>query len=1174
MPVAWPSQTALSFGKSVGGCLIVALLGRLLVALLRRRLALALHRPSPILAPKQHTVLKSAGSVHSSLVEASSTRNREPCTSSPAQEGPKQRAPIVVSSQKASVVDAGPAVTAAPTAAAAPLAVAPAPLGPTALALSQSRAGPVLLARVCMVKPGAVLQSLGSNTSSNTTNGSSSLSTTADTELMSDSGGGAIGGVAPVIAHIMETPRDLAGGTGCSPHRSGRSPQVQVRRYVGRTRLQRTAIKVHGVEPSQVPDGWQARVESALQQQGLKLEAAYLRSGCCELVVDTVVWEADGDGDDGTNGDDSAASVGLAGLLLSDAAAAAVATASEPAADAGTGAAGSGDAADGTFPMLFRRSRSRSSLNSRSNRDSDAPRNSRDGSSANVDIGALIRALQLPYEGDVEYGVTYGIDDGSVGGGDGGESFDAPASPADAMAAAGGAGAGADTSAAAVALAVVGGKDAGAPGDGAATAHAASGVARSGGGAGGSGATCLDWCTITSVRPRVLCRQGPLLIAPSASHAASQPDCQEASPPSPTPGACLSVELCLRSQGDLSDQFAANAAAATPPPQQQQQEQESRGLSSELPELLVRSQGCCLPLTVSLRAPGSSGGSSSSRAVMAGEDDGTDVAQPPLLLSPPPQRRCALTAEVGLQALPELPGLLLLEARMPHQARASVVPVLLVDDPRVAAEVGDLADSWQGAAAELRDVLLDLGCFTHHVHRAAGCLLTAALDESALPEPGSPEAEAAAADAAAAAFDGVGGGRGGGMSPRAAAAALAGGVGVVLGGVGAGRVTPPKALSPQLRTRLVDLGAHLLSWFDDAGCWPHTAVWLEVALALVESLPTEDLAQQQQQQSLVVQQAQQHFAPAARLPVPPLPAAPVPAAVSAPVPLATLTAAAGAAGRATAVEVEAAVEAEPAELEAADAAALAAAAAAADAEDYDTWRTAFSTRLIRQMHLLVLCLYIAITARSWSRRGDLQPASATAATAGAIAATAGATAAGAAAGAAAGEDTVWSWLQLLRDLAPSLVAVAPVLAPAAAWPVLRRRPDGGGAPWRALVRRCMAARHVAHLAAGVAVGWLAAAPRLPAVNDYHLGPAVFLGDGVMYLGTALVPLPAAAVLAVLRVPVYVRMWAAMGATFAPAYAWVRAALVSGLALATNAALHVFMEEMYRRRRLRRQQDKR
>lgn len=252
MPVAWPSQTALSFGKSVGGCLIVALLGRLLVALLRRRLALALHRPSPILAPKQHTVLKSAGSVHSSLVEASSTRNREPCTSSPAQEGPKQRAPIVVSSQKASVVDAGPAVTAAPTAAAAPLAVAPAPLGPTALALSQSRAGPVLLARVCMVKPGAVLQSLGSNTSSNTTNGSSSLSTTADTELMSDSGGGAIGGVAPVIAHIMETPRDLAGGTGCSPHRSGRSPQVQVRRYVGRTRLQRTAIKVHGVEPSQV----------------------------------------------------------------------------------------------------------------------------------------------------------------------------------------------------------------------------------------------------------------------------------------------------------------------------------------------------------------------------------------------------------------------------------------------------------------------------------------------------------------------------------------------------------------------------------------------------------------------------------------------------------------------------------------------------------------------------------------------------------------------------------------------------------------------------------------------------------------------------------------------------------------------------------------------------------
>ncbi len=69
-------------------------------------------------------------------------------------------------------------------------------------------------------------------------------------------------------------------------------------------------------------------------------------------------------------------------------------------------------------------------------------------------------------------------------------------------------------------------------------------------------------------------------------------------------------------------------------------------------------------------------------------------------------------------------------------------------------------------------------------------------------------------------------------------------------------------------------------------------------------------------------------------------------------------------------------------------------------------------------------------------------------------------------------------------------------------------------------------------------------------------------------------MPAAALLALLRVPVYVRMWAAMGATFAPAYAWARAALVSGLALVTNAALHVFMTRLYRRHRLRRQQDKR
>ncbi|KAG2453354.1 hypothetical protein HYH02_001578 [Chlamydomonas schloesseri] len=1087
--------------------------------------------------------------------------------------------------------------------------------------------------------PSTILSSLGGSISSTTHNGGS-VSTTTDTELMSDSGG-----VAPAITPVLHVGVSAGAGavgrarattsssTGGSPHAPGRAAQLQVRPYVGRTRLQRTAIKVHGVEPSQVPAGWEVRVHAALQQQGLKLESAYLRAGCCELVVDTVLWQADDGGSDGDgDGDDpmsnSAASNALSGILLGEAAdggSSAAAPAPGVAADA-SGFADSGDAAEGSFPMLL--PRSRSSWGSRGfgrgpAEASDARTSCDDGSSgssgANVDIGALIRALQLPCEGDMEYALTYDIPDGPAAAV---ESFDFPMSP-DIAAAARGAGADAAAATAAQPAGAVGGKDVSGSGDGSGLALAASGLARSAGAgasASGSGAAApaaatrggnnsssssLDWCAILAVRPRVLCRQG----LPCAA-AAACPDVSVAQPPL----ARLSVDLCLLSQseGDLPDQRAGGAAAVAL--------QRGSALAAGPPELpappevLVRSQGRCLPLAVSLRACGGAPGAGGAAAAVGGVDvDGGDTARPQAVPAPqarPQLQRCVLTAEVGLQALPELPGLLLLEVRMPHQARGSVVPVLLVDDPRVAAEVGELADSWQGAAEELRDVLLDLGCFTHHVHRAAGCLLAAALDDSSAP-PGPPAAApvpgSGAAEAAEAATTTAGFGGGGNNNDNTALysftatalggdTALAAGAGAVMGGLGAGAdacsVSPPAALSPQLRTRLLDLGTHLLSWFDDAGCWPHTAVWLEVALALMEALPTQpppdDPAsapqQQLQLQPLAALLHDQPLPPSAF----PAPAVPVPVSVLA----GTAIAPGGPGQAAVQAAAPAAASAEPgvaeaaaaAAAEAAEAAALAAAAAAADAEDYDAWRTAFSTRLMRQLHLLVLCLYIAITARSWARRGDLQlqqPADASAVAdaaacvaAGASAAAVGDGGAGGGAAAAGGEEAVWSWLQLLRDLAPSLVAVAPVLAPAAAWPVLRRRHDGGGAPWRALVRRCMAARHVAHLAAGVAVGWLAAAPRLPAVNDYHLGPAVFLGDGVLYLGTALVPVPAAALLALLRVPVYVRMWAAMGATFAPAYAWARAALVSGLALVTNAALHVFMTELYRRHRLRRQQDKR
>lgn len=88
-------------------------------------------------------------------------------------------------------------------------------------------------------------------------------------------------------------------------------------------------------------------------------------------------------------------------------------------------------------------------------------------------------------------------------------------------------------------------------------------------------------------------------------------------------------------------------------------------------------------------------------------------------------------------------------------------------------------------------------------------------------------------------------------------------------------------------------------------------------------------------------------------------------------------------------------------------------------------------------------------------------------------------------------------MALALDLAPSLVATAPMAILAVAWP-LSSRPT-----WQRLVRHSMGWRLAAHLAAGAMVGWGGWAPS-PGVNGYHLGPGVVVGDGVIYLGTATV----------------------------------------------------------------------
>ncbi len=141
--------------------------------------------------------------------------------------------------------------------------------------------------------------------------------------------------------------------------------------------------------------------------------------------------------------------------------------------------------------------------------------------------------------------------------------------------------------------------------------------------------------------------------------------------------------------------------------------------------------------------------------------------------------------------------------------------------------------------------------------------------------------------------------------------------------------------------------------------------------------------------------------------------------------------------------------------------------------------------------LLLLSLYVALVARVWAGWGPANhlpphtPSSAPYPSS------------SSSASASASPLSPTSLMALALDLAPSLVATAPVAILAVAWP-LSSRPT-----WRRLVRHSMGWRLAAHLAAGAMVGWGGWAPS-PGVNGYHLGPGVVVGDGVIYLGTATV----------------------------------------------------------------------
>ncbi|KAG2493982.1 hypothetical protein HYH03_007909 [Edaphochlamys debaryana] len=73
----------------------------------------------------------------------------------------------------------------------------------------------------------------------------------------------------------------------------GQAPAPQVPPYTPFLRCRSHWIKIPNAQLEQLPSDWQDRVRGALAAQGVRLRAAYVRSGCVELVLDLEIYRCD-----------------------------------------------------------------------------------------------------------------------------------------------------------------------------------------------------------------------------------------------------------------------------------------------------------------------------------------------------------------------------------------------------------------------------------------------------------------------------------------------------------------------------------------------------------------------------------------------------------------------------------------------------------------------------------------------------------------------------------------------------------------------------------------------------------------------------------------------------------------------------------------------------------------
>ncbi|GLI68593.1 hypothetical protein VaNZ11_013063 [Volvox africanus] len=555
--------------------------------------------------------------------------------------------------------------------------------------------------------------------------------------------------------------------------------------YRPRMRVLSAAFKISGVSPEDLASGYESRIAESLAARGVHLDAVYVRRGCIEMVVDARLWararasDAEGSSAWGIAESLSVNSESVESEITVPVYPVDTAAATVPAAEATRDGGGPACTALTAAEVTHQQDTSYgggadvasavpAGIGPIGTADGNGESFGDDSGSDVMDVGLIIRALQISADGwDV---VQSGSEPLAVTAAATRllHAFDMPQ---DATAAAAGGGGGGGDSLAAAANGDVGGiwDDVSTTDENAAEVTAAAAVTADPlVTAAAAAADRFDVpdaatssaalpppppLTIIALGPRVICTEAAAALAT----ATAAPAAAEAS----------AVGL-LESMGCGDVRFMFHVLI---PSEYKAQET----------EILVRSQGRCLPIgtkscqAYTVAAAMARVAAAPNENAVAADGGGDPIAVHIL----------SYTIAVPVASLPTRPGLLVVEARWAGQLRGSAVPVLVMDDPWVSAELQAAAESWQGSMEELQDFLLDMSGFVRQ------CALGFAEGWSV-----GPKADRRCSDE----------GRG------TAATSLH---------------SQPQRPLPSLPSLLRDLGLHMLRFLVyQAGTWPLTVAWL------------------------------------------------------------------------------------------------------------------------------------------------------------------------------------------------------------------------------------------------------------------------------------------------------------------------------------------------------------